>query len=451
MDKPKLLIVEDNESIRTQMKWALAQDYEVFAAGDRTEAMKFVLQQEPSVMTLDLGLPPDPDGVQEGFQTLSDVLEKDVLTKVIIITGRTEREHALRAVEQGAYDFFCKPIEIDELKVVLRRALHVHNLEHEQRELRHSSEANAFEEILGGSKQMQEVFALIRRVAPTSAPVLLQGESGTGKELAARAIHRLSERKKAAFIAINCGAIPENLLESELFGHEKGAFSGAHTQRKGRIETAEKGTLFLDEIGELPVPLQVKLLRFLQDQNVVRVGGRQEIPVDCRILAATNTDLKEAIQAGRFREDLYYRLAVVVIEMPPLRNREGDVAFLAKSFLQKFAAENKKIIKGFTSRAQRLLEASPWPGNVRELENRIRRAVIMAEGSKITPQDLEFDADFSAYSTLGLKEAREALEADLVRRALAKHKGNITQAAAELGISRPTLYEIMDKLGIERK
>ena len=451
MDKPRLLIVEDNDSIRTQMKWALAQDYEVFAAGDRTEAMKFVLREQPAVMTLDLGLPPDPDGVQEGFQTLSDVLEKDVLTKVIIITGRTEREHALRAVEQGACDFFCKPIEIDELKVVLRRALHVHNLEREQRELRHSSEAKAFEEILGGSRQMQEVFALIRRVAQTNAPVLLQGESGTGKELAARAIHRLSERKKAAFVAINCGAIPENLLESELFGHEKGAFSGAHTLRKGRIESAEKGTLFLDEIAELPVPLQVKLLRFLQDQTVVRVGGRQEIPVDCRILAATNTDLKEAIQAGRFREDLYYRLAVVVIEMPPLRNREGDVAFLAKSFLQKFAAENKKIIKGFTSRAQRLLETSPWPGNVRELENRIRRAVIMAEGTKITPQDLEFDADFSAYSTLGLKEAREALEADLVRRALAKHKGNITQAAAELGISRPTLYEIMDRLGIERK
>jgi len=451
MTKPKLLIVEDNESIRTQMKWALAQDYQVLAAGDRTEAMKFVLQENPAVMTLDLGLPPDPDGVQEGFQTLSDVLEKDVLTKVIIITGRTEKEHALKAVEQGAYDFFCKPIEIEELKVVLRRALHVHNLECEQRELRQSSEAEAFEEILGSSKQMQDVFAAIRRVAPTNAPVLIEGESGTGKELAARAIHHLSDRKKAAFIPINCGAIPENLLESELFGHEKGAFSGAHTQRKGRIETAEKGTLFLDEIGELPLPLQVKLLRFLQDQKVVRVGGRQEIPVDCRILAATNSDLKEAIQAGRFREDLYYRLAVVVIEMPPLRNREGDVAFLAKSFLHKFAAENKKMIKGFTSRAQRLLETSPWPGNVRELENRIRRAVIMAEGTKITPQDLEFDANFSAYSTLGLKEAREALEADLVQRALAKHKGNITQAAAELGVSRPTLYEIMDKHGIERK
>lgn len=451
MTKPKLLIVEDNESIRIQMKWALAQDYQVLAAGDRREAMKLVLQENPAVMTLDLGLPPDPDGVREGFQILSDVLEKDVLTKVIIITGRTEKEHALKAVEQGAYDFFCKPIEIEELKVVLRRALHVYDLEREQRELRQSSEAEALEEILGSSKQMQDVFAMIRRVAPTNAPVLIRGESGTGKELAARAIHHLSDRKKAAFIPINCGAIPENLLESELFGHEKGAFSGAHTQRKGRIETAEKGTLFLDEIGELPLPLQVKLLRFLQDQKVIRVGGHQEIPIDCRILAATNSDLKEAIQAGRFRDDLYYRLAVVVIEMPPLRVRQGDVAFLAKSFLQKFAAENKKIIKGFTSRAQQLLETSSWPGNVRELENRIRRAVIMAEGVKITPRDLELDADFSAYSTIGLKEAREALEADLVQRALARHNGNVTQAAAELGVSRPTLYELMDKLGIERK
>jgi len=449
--KPKLLIVDDDEDIRTQMKWALAQDYEVFEASDRPSAVASFDEAKPPLVTLDLGLPPRAQDAEEGFALLEEILGRRKSTKVVVITGRQERQHALAAIAQGAYDFFSKPIEIEELRVVLRRALHVFRLERENRELQQRA-SESLEGMLGTSPEMQEVFLAIARVARSDAPVLIVGESGTGKELAARAVHQQSERAEGPFVVINCGAIPENLLESELFGHEKGAFTGAHIQRKGRIETAHGGTLFLDEVGELPSSLQVKLLRFLQEHSIERIGGRKEIAVDVRVLAATNMDLKKAMSEGRFREDLYYRLAVVTVKQPPLRERGEDVPFLAKAFLQRYAAESKKRISGFTDEGLSALLAHDWPGNVRELENRVKRAVIWAEGNRITPADLELAVGaLPAVRGPGLKQAREALERDMVRNTLARHRGNITKAAAELGVSRPTLYELMEKLGIRKE
>ena len=446
--KPKLLVVEDDENLRTQMKWALAQDYEVFQAEDRKSALEVLSKEKPPVVTLDLGLPPRPDGVEEGFRALGEMLEQDGLVKVIIITGQGEKDNALKAIGQGAYDFFCKPIQIEELKVVLNRAFYLSQVEHEHRELQQQRREEWFEGMLGTSPRMHEVFSSIRKVSTAEVPVLIVGESGTGKELVAGAIHRQSSRRESPFVAINCGAIPENLLESELFGHEKGAFTDAHIQRKGRFETAQGGTLFLDEIGELSLSLQVKLLRFLQEQKIERVGGREEILIDARVLAATNKDLKQAISDGKFREDLYYRLGVVTIQLPPLREREEDTLVLATALLQRYAGENRKKIAGFTKQAIRAIEEHNWPGNIRELENRIKRAVIMAEGSKITPEDLELTSPYKKYERQGLREAREALERDFIERAIAKNKGNLTQAASELGLSRPTLYELMEKLGI---
>jgi len=448
--KQKLLVVEDDSDLRTQMKWSLVQDYEVFLAEDRVSALEVLKKERPAVVTLDLGLPPRPDGVEEGFRALGEMLEHDGLVKVIIITGQGEKDNALKAVEHGAYDFFCKPIQIDELKVVLSRAFHLSQLEMENRELQQRVGQEAFEEMLGTSPKMQEVFAAIRKVATTEVPVLITGESGTGKELVAHAIHRLSGRKDGPCVVINCGAIPENLLESELFGHEKGSFTGAHIQRRGRIEAAHGGTLFLDEIGELSLPLQVKLLRFLQEQKIERVGGREEIIVDSRVLAATNMDLNQGISDGRFREDLYYRIGVVSIDLPPLREREGDILLLANAFLRKYVAENKKKISGFTKQALREIEVHSWPGNIRELENRIKRAVIMAEGSRVSPMDLELTSSHAKYEGKSLKESRDAMEKDLVKRAISRNKGNLTKAAEELGVSRPTLYEMMEKLGISR-
>jgi len=448
--KQKLLIVDDDENIRTQMKWALARDYAVVLAEDRQSAIEAVRKEHPSVVTLDLGLPPNPGNIEEGILALTGILEQDPLLKVIVITGQTERNNALQAIGQGAYDFLCKPVEVDDLRGILRRAFYVSQLERENRTLQQQSTTELFEGMTGTSAQMQEVVATIRRVATTDVPVLINGESGTGKELAARAIHRLSERKAGSFVAINCGAIPETLLESELFGHEKGAFTNAHMQRKGRIEGAQGGTLFLDEIGEMPLALQVKLLRFLQERVIERVGGREEIHIDTRVLAATNIDLKKAMSENRFREDLYYRLGVVVLAIPPLRSRGGDVALLANLFLHRYAIENKKKALKFNQAALRALESHPWPGNIRELENRIKRAVIMAEGSQISPLHLELTEPADPYTGKRLKEAREVLERDLVQRALARSKGNLTQAAADLGVSRPTLYELMEKLRIEK-
>jgi len=449
--KPKLLIVEDDLDLRTQMKWALAQEYEVFPAEDRQSALEVLNREKPPIVTLDLGLPPHPDSIEEGFLVLADMLEQNGLTKVIIITGQGQKDNALKAVAQGAYDFFCKPVQIEELKVVLNRALHLSQLEMENRELQLRVNKESFEEMLGTCEPMQEVFSSIRKVATSDVSVLIGGESGTGKELVARAIHRQSPRKNFPFVVINCGAIPETLLESELFGHEKGSFTGAHIQRKGRFETAQGGTLFLDEVGELSLALQVKLLRFLQEQKIERIGGREEISVDARVLAATNRDLKQALEEGKFREDLYYRLGVVTINLPPLREREKDILVLATALLQRYANENKKKISGFTPKALRAIETHNWPGNIRELENRIRRAIIMVEGAKITPEDLELASPYKKYGGHGLKEAREALERDFIQRALTGNKGKIAQAAAELGLSRPTLYELMEKLGISKE
>jgi two-component system, NtrC family, response regulator len=450
MDKPKLLIVDDDEEIRTQMKWALVQEYEVFIAEDRASALETFRAERPAVATLDLGLPPHPRDMEEGFRTLNDILQEDTNAKVIVITGQDGREYALQAIGQGAYDFFRKPIQLEELQVILRRALHVYQLEQEHRALQQHLYSRAFEEMLGTSPQMQDVFTAIHKVANTEVSVLIVGESGTGKELVARAIHRQSGRREAPFVAINCGAIPENLLESELFGHEKGAFTGAHMQRKGRIEAAQKGTLFLDEIGELSLPLQVKLLRFLQEHQLERIGGRQPIAVNTRVLAATNVDLNQAMAEGRFREDLYYRLGVVIIALPPLRERGEDVLLLAKALLQRYMAEGKYKITGFTRQAVTALQSYNWPGNVRELENRIKRAVIMAPGTRLTPGDLDLAAPFSKYEGQGLREAREALEKELIQRVLARNKGNVTRTAAVLGISRPTLHELLSKYAIER-
>ncbi len=450
MDKPKLLIVDDDEEIRTQMKWALAQEYEVGVAADRPSALKVFHAERPAVVTLDLGLPPHPRDMEEGLRTLSEILQEDTDAKVIVITGRDGREYALQAIGQGAYDFFRKPIQLDELKVILRRALHVYQLEQEHRALQQRLYSQAFEEMLGTSPQMQDVFTTIHKVAHTEASVLIVGESGTGKELVARAIHRQSGRRDAPFVAINCGAIPENLLESELFGHEKGAFTGAHVQRKGRIESAQGGTLFLDEIGELSLPLQVKLLRFLQAHQLERVGGREPIMVDTRVLAATNVDLNQAMAEGRFRDDLYYRLGVIIVALPPLRERGEDVLLLAKALFQRYTAEGKNKITGFTRQALSALQSYHWPGNVRELENRIKRAVIMAQGTRLTPGDLDLESPFAKYAGQGLRAAREALEKELIQRVLARHNGNVTRTAAELEVSRPTLHELISKYAIER-
>jgi two-component system NtrC family response regulator len=449
--KPKLLIVDDDEEIRTQMKWALAQDYEILAAGDRAGATELFRSARPSVVLLDLGLPPHPGTPEEGLATLSDLLAIDRLAKIVIISGQGEKNVALQAVGAGAYDFLGKPAEMDELKLLLKRCFYIVQLEKEYHEVQSRLQGgDTFEGMIGNSPRMQTVFSSIRKVATTDAPVLILGESGTGKERAALAIHQRSARKAGPFVAINCSAIPEALIESELFGHEKGAFTGAHLQRKGRIETAAGGTLFLDEIGEIPLLLQVKLLRFLQEQCIERVGGRQEIPVDTRVIAATNADLKKGMSEGTFREDLFYRLAVVQLILPPLRDREDDILLLAHWFMQEFSAESRKEGLVFNQEALQALRRYSWPGNVRELQNRVRRAVIMSSGKRLSSQDLEISQASPAAQGLSLKEARETVEREMIQQALKKHSGTITAAAHELGISRPTLYELMAKLGIQK-
>jgi len=447
--KPQLLIVDDDKEIRTQMRWALAEQYNVAQAGAREAAMELFGSIRPSVVLLDLGLPPHPNSPEEGLAILSEMLGVDSRVKIVIVSGQGEKENTLKAIGAGAYDFLSKPVDMDELKQLLKRCFHVALLEREFREMKQHLQGDTFEGMLGSSPSMQSVFDSIRKVATTDASVLILGESGTGKELTARAIHHLSARKDGPFVAINCSAIPESLLESELFGHEKGAFTDAHTQRKGRIEQAVGGTLFLDEIGEIPLPVQVKLLRFLQEQCIERVGGREEISVDARVIAATNANLQEGMAGGTFREDLYYRLAVVELILPPLREREGDIELLAQSLLQSFASENGKKGLSFDKKALNAIIRFGWPGNVRELQNRIKRAVIMSEGKRLTLEDLELPS-MSVPSGISLKEAKESLERKMVEQALQKHSGKIAPAASELGISRPTFYELMDKLGIQK-
>ena len=447
----KLLIVDDDEEIRTQMKWALAKDYDVALAENRTAAVDLFRTAQPMVALLDLGLPPHPNTPEEGLATLSDLLAINPLVKVVIISGQGEKENALRAIGNGAYDFLTKPVDMAELKFLLKRSFHTAQLEKEYNEMQRLVRGDAFEGVLGESTAMRSVFESIRKVATTDAPVLILGESGTGKEMAAKAIHQRSHRKDGAFVAINCGAIPDTLLEAELFGHEKGAFTGAHMQRKGRIESAEGGTLFLDEIGEIPLALQVKLLRFLQEQTIERIGGRQSIQINTRVVAATNVDLKKAMATQKFREDLYYRLAVVQISLPPLRERDNDIRLLAQFFLNRFVAEVKKPNLTFEAEAVKAMNRYSWPGNVRELENCVRRAAIMAEGKRVTARDLNLDNAVAGVNVTTLKEAREAVERQLLQQALKKYGGKIAPAAAELGLSRPTIYELMDKLGITRE
>jgi len=449
MTKTTLLVVDDDEDIRTQMKWALAADYEVVMAGDRAGALSAFRTSHPKVTLLDLGLPPRPNEPDEGLSVLSELLALDSTSKVIIVSGQSDKQNALRAVGAGAYDFLCKPVDMDELRLVLQRCVYVADLEREYRAMQQSQRIESFDGMLGFSPQMQGVFTVIRKVAPTSAPVLILGESGTGKEMIAQALHRRGPQKDGPFVGINCNAIPENLLESELFGHEKGSFTGAHTQRKGHIEVAAGGTLFLDEIGDLPAPVQVKLLRYLQEKRFQRVGGRQEIQSDARVIAATNVNLQESVSSGKFREDLYFRLAVLVIEVPPLRDREDDAVLVAKEFLHRYAVQHGKPRLVFSPDALRAISLHRWPGNIRELQNRVQRAVIMAEGKALTAADLELSRPTTGPLQT-LKEAREEAEREIVRDALRRHRGKISSAAMDLGVSRPTLYELMEKLGITK-
>jgi two-component system NtrC family response regulator len=447
--REKLLIVEDEEAIARQLKWALAEDYDVLLAPDGDRALAALKEARPGVLTLDLGLPPSPGDSTVGLGVLKQVLALDSGAKVIIITGNAERGNALAAIGLGAYDYYQKPIDVDELKIILRRAFHIRHLEQENLALqRRLAAGDRLEGLVGSSSQMQEVFALVRRLANSEVAVLVEGESGTGKELVARAIHSLSPRRAKPFVVINCGAIPETLLEAELFGHEKGAFTGAHIQRQGKIEFALGGTLFLDEIAELSLALQVKLLRFLQEQTVERIGGRQQIRVDARVITATNKDLKQAVAGGSFREDLYYRLSVVTLKLPLLRERGEDVLLLARHFLAAQPRVEGEKPKQLGQEAVEAIRAYGWPGNVRELENRIKRALIMADGPQITPADLDLAPAAPRAVQLSLRAARERAEVEIIRQALAKHDQNVTRAAAELGVSRPTLHDLIKKHGL---
>jgi two-component system NtrC family response regulator len=447
--KPKLLIVEDDLGLQKQLKWSY-EDFEVLCASNREEAMAILRSEEPDVVTLDLGLPPDPDGVTEGFRALDEILKIKPDTKVIVASGHSARESALRAISAGAWDFYQKPVDIDELNLIVRRAFHVRALELQNAKL-NAADASG-EMLLGsiitGSPEMLKVARTIERVAHANVSVMLLGASGTGKELLARGLHKASDRHDKPFVAINCGAIPENLLESELFGHEKGAFTGAVKMTEGKIELAHGGTLFLDEVGDIPLPLQVKLLRFLQERVIERVGGRTGINVDVRVVCATHQNLGKMIADQTFRDDLYYRLAEITINIPSLSQRTGDSVLLAKHFLKKFSKEMNPSIKGFSTSALTAIDQSVWPGNVRELENRVKRAVIMTEGKFVSAEDLEFGEDGDALM-LNLKAAREQADRKAIGRAISQTEGNISSAAKLLGISRPTLYDLIKQYELQ--
>jgi two-component system, NtrC family, response regulator len=445
-----LLIVEDDPALQKQMCWAFDQ-YATIVAGDRESAVASVRRHEPAVVTMDLGLPPRPDDPTEGLQLLEEVHALAPDTKVIVLTGQNDRANALKAIALGAYDFCEKPFEPALLGLMLDRAFRVYDLQEENRRLQAAQQTPAMSGLITRDPGMQKICRTVEKIAPTSATLLIVGESGTGKELLARALHDLSPRKGNRFVAINCAAIPETLLESELFGYEKGAFTGAAKQTLGKLETASSGTLFLDEIGDLPLSLQAKLLRFLQERVIERIGGRQEIPIDVRIVCATHQNLKDLIAAGGFREDLYYRLAEIVLEVPPLRARNGDAALLAHGFVHRFAAEQKRGSMALLPEAVAAIEAHPWPGNVRELENVIRRAVIMAEASGIGASDIGLapEGGERESSQLNLRQVREEAEKHAVLRALGRVNGNLSKAADLLGVSRPTLYELMHRFGLK--
>jgi two-component system NtrC family response regulator len=448
--KAKLLIVEDDEGLQRQLRWAY-DDYEVLVASDRGAAIDILRAEEPAVVTLDLGLPPDPNGVTEGFATLETILSLKPDTKVIVASGHGARESALRAIASGAYDFYQKPVDIDQLGLIVRRAFQLYGIEGENRRLgeRVGEDGRVLGTMITAAPEMSKVGRTIERVANTDVSVMLLGASGTGKELLARGLHQASRRSSAAFVAINCAAIPENLLEAELFGYEKGAFTGAIKTTEGKIELAQGGTLFLDEVGDIPLPLQVKLLRFLQERTIERIGGRKAIPVDTRIVCATHQDLEAMIKAGSFREDLYYRLAEIVVRIPSLAERHGDAILLAKHFLNIFSREMNPQVKGLAPAALAAIDRWPWPGNVRELENRMKRAVIMADGKMITAEDLDLETEEEDSLPVNLKSAREQADRRAIRQALARSENNISNTAKLLGISRPTLYDLMKQYGLQ--
>ncbi len=448
-EKPRLLVVEDDPGLQKQIRWAF-DDFEVLQARARSEALGLVRRERPAVVLQDLGLPPDPAGVSEGFETLREILVEDPRTRVIVITGNADRDNGVQAISLGAYDFCQKPIDIDVLRLIVTRALHVHSLETQYLALREAQGRTPLPGIIASDEPMLRVCRRVEKVAPTNASVLVLGESGTGKELIARAVHALSPRSGGRFVAINCAAIPETLLESELFGYEKGAFTGAAKTTQGKIELADGGSLFLDEIGDMPVALQAKLLRFLQERVIERVGGRTEIPVDVRMICATHQDLKTLMAEHRFREDLYYRIAEVTIDLPALRDRPGAATVIAHAFLRRYGAEQGVSRRGFTPDALAALESHQWPGNVRELENRVKTAVIMAERPLVSAEDLGL-ADVATEScSLNLREVRARAERTAIIQALARCDANVSRAADLLGVSRPTLYDLMDRYGLRR-
>ena len=442
----KLLIVEDDLGIQKQLRWCF-EDYEVIAAADRASAINELRRHEPAVVLQDLGLPPDDGGVAEGFATLREILALAPFTKVVVVTGHGDQSNAVKAVGLGAYDFYQKPVDVDMLQLIVQRAYQIHTLEAENRRLAEALGTSPLDGVIAASDAMLKVCRTVEKVAPTDATTLLQGESGTGKEVLARALHALSTRSDKPFVAINCAAIPENLLESELFGFERGAFTGAVKQTPGKIEVADGGTLFLDEIGDMPMSLQAKLLRFLQERTVERIGGRTEIPVDVRVLCATNKNLRQAMSVGAFRDDLYYRISEITIDIPPLREREGGRLLLAQFLLNKFAKQQGRVIKGFADDAHDAIEAHAWPGNVREMENKIKAAVIMAEGKFVTAADMGLSV-VDVRPSLNLRVVRQHAETNAIRQALGRTGGNISRTAELLGITRPTLYDLMAKYAI---
>jgi two-component system NtrC family response regulator len=442
-EKKPLLIVEDDPGLQKQMRWSF-DAHEILVAGDRESALVQLRRHEPPVVTLDLGLPPDPDGASEGLATLEQILRLLPDTKVIVVTGNQDRANAVKAVGMGAYDFYQKPFEPEVLGLVVERAFRLHALQQENRRLQESRDSPT-QGLLTRDPGMLNICRSVEKVAPSDATVLLLGESGTGKELLARALHQLSPRSVKRFVAINCAAIPENLLESELFGYEKGAFTGANRQTRGKIEFADGGTFFLDEVGDLSPALQAKILRFLQERVVERIGGREEISVDVRIVCATHQNLKKLIEEGRFREDLYYRLSEIVVAIPPLRERHGDAALLAHAFMNRFSQREGRSIRGFSQDALDAIEAHSWPGNVREMENYVKRAVIMAEGSQIGIEDLGLQAPAGHPEPLNLRQVRDEAERTAIIKVLSRVDGNIAEAAHLLGVSRPTLYDLIKR------
>ncbi len=446
--KPKLLIIEDDPGLQKQLRWSL-DAYDVVVAGDRETALAQLRRHEPAVVTMDLGLPPDPDGATEGLATLQQMLALAPDTKVIVLTGNQDRSHAVNAVAMGAYDFHQKPCEPELLNLVIQRAFVLHGLQQEHRRLQQSQADSPLTGIISRDPAMLKVCRNVEKVAPSSATVMVLGESGTGKEVVARALHQLSPRAKERFMAINCAAIPETLLESELFGYEKGAFTGAVKQTKGKVELAHGGTFFLDEVGDLPMPLQAKLLRFLQERVIERVGGHEEIAVDVRIICATHQNLKALAGTGRFREDLYYRLSEIVLTIPPLRERSGDAVLLAQHFKNRFCRQEGRPTLTFSADALAQIAQHAWPGNVREMENVIKRAVIMASGSIILGEDLDLGIEQPSPRPFNLREVRDKAEYQAVTAALAEVDGNIVKASELLGVSRPTLYDLLERHDIK--